>query len=36
MERAGVFNLAFSSSTTVYDEANISPLDECMPMAIPN
>ena len=31
MERAQVFNLVFSSSATVYDEANISPLNEDMP-----
>lgn len=31
MERAQVFKLVFSSSATVYDEANISPLNEDMP-----
>lgn len=36
MERARVFNLVFSSSATVYDEANISPLNEDMPTGIPN
>ncbi|MDR6543224.1 UDP-glucose 4-epimerase [Acinetobacter bereziniae] len=36
MERAGVFNLVFSSSATVYDEANISPLDETMPTGMPS
>lgn len=36
MQRAGVFNLVFSSSATVYDEANISPLDENMPTGIPS
>ena len=36
MERAKVFNLVFSSSATVYDEANISPLNEDMPTGIPN
>ena len=35
MERANVFNLVFSSSATVYDEANISPLDETMPTGMP-
>ena len=35
MERAKVFNLVFSSSATVYDEANISPLDETMPTGMP-
>ena len=35
MQRAGVFNLVFSSSATVYDEANISPLDENMPTGMP-
>ena len=30
MERAQVFKLVFSSSATVYDEANISPLNETM------
>ena len=36
MERAKVFNLVFSSSATVYDEANISPLNEDMPTGMPN
>ena len=36
MERAQVFKLVFSSSATVYDEANISPLNEEMPTGIPN
>ncbi|MCU4494124.1 UDP-glucose 4-epimerase GalE [Acinetobacter guillouiae] len=36
MQRAGVFNLVFSSSATVYDEANISPLDENMPTGTPS
>jgi len=35
MERAGVFNLVFSSSATVYDEANVSPLNESMPTGMP-
>lgn len=35
MERAQVFNLVFSSSATVYDEANISPLNEGMPTGMP-
>lgn len=35
MERAGVFNLVFSSSATVYDEANASPLNETMPTGMP-
>ena len=35
MERANVFNLVFSSSATVYDEANISPLNESMPTGMP-
>ena len=35
MERANVFNLVFSSSATVYDEANISPLNEDMPTGLP-
>lgn len=35
MERAQVFNLVFSSSATVYDEANISPLNEDMPTGMP-
>lgn len=36
MERAGVFNLVFSSSATVYDEANTSPLNEDMPTGMPS
>ncbi len=36
MERAQVFKLVFSSSATVYDEANISPLNETMPTGIPS
>ena len=36
MERAGVFKLVFSSSATVYDEANISPLNEDMPTGMPS
>jgi len=36
MERAGVFNLVFSSSATVYDEVNISPLNEEMPTGMPS
>lgn len=36
MQRAGVFHLVFSSSATVYDEANISPLNEEMPTGIPS
>ena len=36
MQRAGVFHLVFSSSATVYDEANISPLNEDMPTGIPS
>ena len=36
MERANVFNLVFSSSATVYDEGNISPLDELMPTGMPS
>lgn len=36
MERANVFNLVFSSSATVYDEANVSPLNEDMPTGMPN
>lgn len=35
MERAEVFNLVFSSSATVYDEANVSPLNEDMPTGMP-
>lgn len=36
MQRAGVFHLVFSSSATVYDEANISPLNEDMPTGMPS
>lgn len=36
MKRAGVFNLVFSSSATVYDEANTSPLNEEMPTGMPS
>ncbi|CAG67080.1 MULTISPECIES: UDP-glucose 4-epimerase GalE [Acinetobacter] len=36
MERAGVFKLVFSSSATVYDEANTSPLNEDMPTGMPS
>ncbi|ELO6156061.1 UDP-glucose 4-epimerase GalE [Escherichia coli] len=36
MERAGVFKLVFSSSATVYDEANTSPLNEEMPTGMPS
>ncbi|CAB1220438.1 UDP-glucose 4-epimerase GalE [Acinetobacter bouvetii] len=36
MERAEVFNLVFSSSATVYDEANVSPLNEEMPTGMPS
>lgn len=36
MEKAKVFNLVFSSSATVYDEANPSPLNETMPTGIPS
>ncbi|MFC1399536.1 UDP-glucose 4-epimerase GalE [Acinetobacter lactucae] len=36
MEKAGVYTLVFSSSATVYDEANISPLNEEMPTGIPS
>ncbi|MEG1857034.1 MAG: UDP-glucose 4-epimerase GalE, partial [Acinetobacter sp.] len=36
MERANVFNLVFSSSATVYDEGNISPLNETMPTGMPS
>ena len=35
MERAQVFSVVFSSSATVYDEANISPLNEDMPTGMP-
>ncbi|GAA5093811.1 UDP-glucose 4-epimerase GalE [Wohlfahrtiimonas larvae] len=36
MEKAGIFNLVFSSSATVYDEANVSPLNENMPTGMPS
>ena len=36
MQRAAVFNLVFSSSATVYDEANMSPLNETMPTGMPS
>lgn len=36
MQRAGVFNLVFSSSATVYDEQNQSPLNEDMPTGMPS
>lgn len=36
MQRAGVFKLVFSSSATVYDEANTSPLNESMPTGMPS
>lgn len=36
MEKAKVYNLIFSSSATVYDEANPSPLNETMPTGIPS
>lgn len=36
MERAKVFNLVFSSSATVYDEGNPSPLNETMPTGMPS
>lgn len=36
MERAQVFKLVFSSSATVYDEANISPLNETMSTGMPS
>ncbi|ENV35858.1 UDP-glucose 4-epimerase [Acinetobacter venetianus RAG-1 = CIP 110063] len=36
MEKAGVFKLVFSSSATVYDEVNTSPLNEDMSTGIPN
>ncbi len=36
MQRAHVFKLVFSSSATVYDEANISPLNEEMPTGMPS
>lgn len=36
MMRAQVFKLVFSSSATVYDEKNISPLNEDMPTGMPS
>ncbi len=36
MEKAGVFRLIFSSSATVYDEINISPLTETMMTGMPS
>lgn len=36
MEKAKVYNLVFSSSATVYDEANPSPLNETMPTGMPS
>ena len=36
MQRANVFHLVFSSSATVYDETNISPLNEEMPTGMPS
>ncbi|OCZ55799.1 UDP-glucose 4-epimerase GalE [Acinetobacter seifertii] len=36
MEKAGVYTLVFSSSATVYDEVNISPLNEEMSTGIPS
>ncbi|NAS04933.1 UDP-glucose 4-epimerase GalE [Acinetobacter haemolyticus] len=36
MEKAGVFTLVFSSSATVYDEVNTSPLNENMPTGMPS
>ncbi|OCZ70371.1 UDP-glucose 4-epimerase GalE [Acinetobacter pittii] len=36
MEKADVYTFVFSSSATVYDEANISPLNEEMPTGMPN
>lgn len=36
MARAGIYKLVFSSSATVYDEANVSPLNEEMPTGMPN
>lgn len=36
MEKAKVYNLVFSSSATVYDEANPSPLKETMPTGMPS
>ncbi|MHC5224867.1 UDP-glucose 4-epimerase GalE [Ignatzschineria sp. LJL83] len=36
MEKAEVFHMVFSSSATVYDEANPSPLEETMPTGMPS
>lgn len=36
MEKANVFNLVFSSSATVYDEGNPSPINETMPTGMPS
>ena len=36
MQRANVFNCVFSSSATVYDAANPSPLNEAMPTGMPS
>lgn len=36
MAKAGVFHLVFSSSATVYDEGNVSPLNEEMPTGMPS
>ena len=36
MQRAKVFRLVFSSSATVYDQTNVSPLDENMSTVVPN
>ncbi|MFW1953169.1 UDP-glucose 4-epimerase GalE [Acinetobacter beijerinckii] len=36
MKKASVFTLVFSSSATVYDEANVSPLNENMPTGMPS
>ena len=36
MKKAEIFNLVFSSSATVYDAANNSPLTEDMPTGIPS
>ena len=36
MQQHDVFDLVFSSSATVYDEGNISPLDETMPTGMPS
>ncbi|MDO4222806.1 MAG: UDP-glucose 4-epimerase GalE [Acinetobacter sp.] len=36
MQRAGIYTIVFSSSATVYDAANVSPLNEDMPTGMPN